>query len=456
MNIHEQKIEVLPIRTQVANILRNKIFYGLLKPGEEIRQESISAELGVSRTPVREALQQLASEGLLVMPPHRGAYVLPITAKYLRDFFFVRAIMEGEAAYRFAGRITDEDAAFLRALHREESARFDALDIDGLRYYNAEMRKYIWHHCGNSRLEKTLLQYWHMSVSRAVRTEGNPLLKNSLNAHKELIELLISGDAAAARNFARTRVVETGNRVAAQYLSACDGTEAAACPPSSASPQLELLPVRTRVANLLRQRIFNGMIPRGTELRQEAVSAELGVSRTPVREAFQLLANEGLLEMPPHKGAFVAEITSNYILEFYEMKALFESEATYLFCMRIDRGDQDFLRQLNLREQDCYRQNDIPGLRECNASLHKYIWHRCNNSRLEKMLLQYWDNSLPRAIPFENNRYIERVQHIHTELVQALCSGDAEASRNLMRQHVLESGGRGLDTFLGKREGENA
>ena len=111
----------------VARYVRKRIFDGSYAAGQYIRLDQLAAELGVSVTPVREALFVLSAEGLLTQQPRRGFAVVPVTARDLTDVSDVQAHIGGELAARAAANITDEQ---LRDLHRIQSELEDAYARD--------------------------------------------------------------------------------------------------------------------------------------------------------------------------------------------------------------------------------------------------------------------------------------------------------------------------------------
>jgi DNA-binding GntR family transcriptional regulator len=106
-----------------TELIRSAIVDGRLHPGQRLKEEELARELGISRTPVREALLMLQAEGLVDASPNRGAKVRAHTAQDLDDLYQLRALLEGHAARRAASRLTDEAIASLHA----SCKRFGAL-----------------------------------------------------------------------------------------------------------------------------------------------------------------------------------------------------------------------------------------------------------------------------------------------------------------------------------------
>ena len=105
--------EYLPLRDVVFNTLRQAILKGELKPGERLMEIALAERLGVSRTPIREAMRKLEQEGLVVMIPRRGAQVANITEKDLNDVLEVRIALENVAIEKACARMTEEEMGIL-------------------------------------------------------------------------------------------------------------------------------------------------------------------------------------------------------------------------------------------------------------------------------------------------------------------------------------------------------
>jgi DNA-binding GntR family transcriptional regulator len=112
-----------------ADLLREMILGAELKAGEPLRQDLLARRLGISRTPLREALNRLATEGLVRMDPHRGAVVARPSATELREIYEVRAVLEKEAAQRLAKRCSPEDIEDLRAILEQQRQALDPRDF---------------------------------------------------------------------------------------------------------------------------------------------------------------------------------------------------------------------------------------------------------------------------------------------------------------------------------------
>lgn len=119
----------------VATQLRDRIFSGELSPGTFLDEALLCEQLGISRTPLREALKVLASEGLVRHEPRRGSFVSEITDADLEEIFPVIALLEGRSAFEAAQKATDADIVVLEELHVQLQDHADAGDITA--YYAA-------------------------------------------------------------------------------------------------------------------------------------------------------------------------------------------------------------------------------------------------------------------------------------------------------------------------------
>jgi DNA-binding GntR family transcriptional regulator len=183
---------------EVAELLRQRIFRRELQPGAWIDELRLAQELGISRTPLREALKVLAAEGLVTMKVRRGAYVTEVSEKDLRDVYHLLALLESDAAAVVAGRARDADLAQLQALHDELEAavadrdRFFAVNE---RFHMAllELADNRWRLQVVADLRKVMKLNRHHSLLKQGRIE------ESLGEHRALMEALRARDPEAAR-----------------------------------------------------------------------------------------------------------------------------------------------------------------------------------------------------------------------------------------------------------------
>lgn len=116
---HPDRLKPRALYEEVAELLRQRIFSGTLLPGAWIDELTIAQEVGISRTPLREALKVLATEGLITMKMRRGAYVTETSQGDVANVFHLLALLEADAAAIVAEHASDSDLASLQALHQD-------------------------------------------------------------------------------------------------------------------------------------------------------------------------------------------------------------------------------------------------------------------------------------------------------------------------------------------------
>jgi len=177
---------------KVYRILKVRIIKGDLKPGKKILEINIAEQLGVSRTPVREAIKGLAAEGLVKMIPNQGAVIINVSIEDLQEVLQIRRVLEGLAVSIAAEKISKEETKKLEKITKKMSICISKNDIVAYSKLNAEFHNLILHVCGNKRLMKicnNLSSSDHRFRIRSLR--DNPeRLKYSLQEHQEIMEAL--------------------------------------------------------------------------------------------------------------------------------------------------------------------------------------------------------------------------------------------------------------------------
>lgn len=148
--------EYLPLRDVVFNTLRQAILRGELKPGERLMEIQLAQRLGVSRTPVREAIRKLELEGLVLMIPRRGAEVAEITRQDLEDVLEVRAALEELAVKDACEHITDEQLQDLKKAANEFKRSLEGTDLVACAEADIHFHEIIYAATNNKRLVQML------------------------------------------------------------------------------------------------------------------------------------------------------------------------------------------------------------------------------------------------------------------------------------------------------------
>ena len=151
-NLQVNMDEFLPLRDVVFNTLRQAILTGELKPGERLMEIHLANKLGVSRTPIREAIRKLELEGLVTMIPRRGAEVAQITEKSMNDVLEVRRALDALCVELACDRITDEELEQLKEAANNFEEAVKTKDLKKIAQADVELHEIIVHATGNQRL----------------------------------------------------------------------------------------------------------------------------------------------------------------------------------------------------------------------------------------------------------------------------------------------------------------
>ncbi|MGV0837263.1 GntR family transcriptional regulator [Mycolicibacterium thermoresistibile] len=182
----------------VARYVRRRIFDGTYAAGEYVRLDQLAVELGVSVTPVREALFELRAEGLLVQQPRRGFMVLPVTERDLTDIANVQAHVGGELAARAAENITADQLRALTAIQDELERAYARDDGDGAVRYNHDFHRAINVAADSPKLAQVMSQITRYAPESVFPTiSGWP--DRSTDDHRRVLAALADGDPDEAR-----------------------------------------------------------------------------------------------------------------------------------------------------------------------------------------------------------------------------------------------------------------
>lgn len=184
---------------RVYQALADGIVSGRLRPGTRLRVDAIAQQLGVSTTPVRDALGRLEKDGLITKYPYHGALVRVFKDEEVRELYELRAGLECFGVRMACRRIADSDIAWLREHQRAGMRALERGDMESYRMYNQELHAAILHASGNNLLVstmETISRQMQVLTARAIRVSGRPT--RACQEHEQLIELIAKRDAVAA------------------------------------------------------------------------------------------------------------------------------------------------------------------------------------------------------------------------------------------------------------------
>lgn len=203
-----------PLRELVLDAIREAIINGTLKPRERLMEIQLAEELGVSRTPVREALRKLELEGFIVMVPRKGAYVADISFKDIADVFEIRAALEALAAGLAAERITDEELEEMERLVAEKAEAIANQDMEKLIKVDTMFHEAIYKASRNQRLTSIISNLREQIQRYRTTSLAYPgRMQRSLEEHRSIVEAIQSRDSQIAQQVAREHIENTENSI---------------------------------------------------------------------------------------------------------------------------------------------------------------------------------------------------------------------------------------------------
>lgn len=199
------------LRGKVFQKVREDILSGVYKEHEELRETVLSKKLGVSRTPVREALRQLELEGLVTMIPNKGAYVTGISQKDVYDIYRIRSVLEGLCARWATEHITEEqiegleEIILLSEFHLERSGEQagQVTELDG------KFHKVLYE-ASNSRILEHVLSDFHkyVKMARTMSVEEKSRAEKSIEEHRAILEAIKARDEELAERLANAHIMK--------------------------------------------------------------------------------------------------------------------------------------------------------------------------------------------------------------------------------------------------------
>ena len=199
--------------------LRDMIVSGEMKPGSKVNEAALCERLGISRTPLREALKVLASEGLIHLVPRHGARVAQITATEIDELFPIMAALEGLAGRIACARMRDTDIEIFRRLHHDLFARYEAADEKNYLRLNREIHRYLFTAAGNTALTalyEQLLVRIHAVRFVARKTPGQWL--RAVNEHRGLLAAIENRDGEQLSSLLEDHLLGTAADIARSTL----------------------------------------------------------------------------------------------------------------------------------------------------------------------------------------------------------------------------------------------
>jgi DNA-binding GntR family transcriptional regulator len=206
--------------------------------------------------------------------------------------------------------------------------------------------------------------------------------------------------------------------------------------PASEAPTAKLVAERAYVD--LRDRIVTLRLAPGTALREDALMSEMGIGRTPLREAVKRLALENLVAVQPRRGTFVTDVEAADIVNITEVRAELEGYAAELAAMRMNGEARGAAAALVDEIEEVTRPHDQEWLMRFDERIHRFTWEASGNPYLVETLEHYFTHSLRIwYLVLDRVPGLGHAVHDQMHLLEALLERDGARARTVMREHVL-------------------
>lgn len=207
-DVKQEVTDKYSLRGRVFNKLREDILTGKYDDHEELKEVAIGEEMGVSRTPVREALRQLELEGLIQIIPNKGAYVTGITQKDVKDIYMIRSLLEGLAARWATEHITEEqleemeENVYLAKFHAQKGHLEQMAELDN------RFHEILYEACESKILEHQLKDFhlYVLRVRKKTLSNANRGPKSN-EEHEQILEAIKAKDADLAEKLANQHII---------------------------------------------------------------------------------------------------------------------------------------------------------------------------------------------------------------------------------------------------------
>ena len=204
---------------KVYRILKKEIIKGSLKPGSKVLEGRIAEQIGISRTPVREAIRELAAEGFVTLSPNQGVVVRSVSAENIREVLQIHSVLEGLAARLSCEVINEEDLKELENYVNKMEKLANKKDPLAYSEVDLKFHELIVNNCGNKRLiqmRKNISDQAQRYRISSLRTRGR--LKESLKEHQKILEAFKTKDPKKADNISQKHIQNALKNILAKVI----------------------------------------------------------------------------------------------------------------------------------------------------------------------------------------------------------------------------------------------
>lgn len=196
-------------------------------------------------------------------------------------------------------------------------------------------------------------------------------------------------------------------------------------------------PLREIVYEELKMQILKGEIPPGTRMMEVEMADEMGVSRTPIREAIRKLEKEGLVTIEPRRGAYASRISTQDMIEILEVRQNMEGLAAYYAALRADEDTKSDIKALAKEYEQAVKERNTADMIKIDTDFHHLIVKGSHNKILVNMVEQLQELVLRfRYLYYDNFKRGEQMPAEHEEIYSAILQGDGDRARAAAELHI--------------------
>ena len=206
---------------------------------------------------------------------------------------------------------------------------------------------------------------------------------------------------------------------------------------------VDAVPLREQVANIIRKMIITGQLTAGSPISERQLSAQMGVSTTPVKEAFRVLEYEGLLYSVPRKGSYVSVLSKKNMLQIVFMRSSLEGVAAHFAAMNATKEDIKVMEKALEMSGKLIAKNELnPDVAEYNEQFHSRLRQAAGNNYLNSLLrnMKSIDDAVRKVAAVSDEVEPPRAQKEHLAILEAIKNRDGVLAEQLMVAHIRRVG----------------
>ncbi len=195
--------------------------------------------------------------------------------------------------------------------------------------------------------------------------------------------------------------------------------------------------IREQIYEILKERISSGFYLPGQKLSEVAICEELGVSRSPLREAIRLLEADGLVMGEPNKGVYIKNLCEKDVRDLYQVEIMMQNASIQCGSKNINEEEKRVLQDLADEFRETYRSGDLNAYLKTSEKFHNEIVSLCDNSITKDIYQRIgFQNHRFRLMSLKDPERFQKSYTEHLEIIDALLAGDSRKAQKLMTEHL--------------------